>query len=435
MTVAVAVAVAVIVIGPLIVAVNDHDHKPDHDHDHGHGEARSHGILSAVYYSKQMGVELTIVMPCLNEAETLERCITKANAFLKRTGIDGEVVIGDNGSTDGSQNIARRCGARVVEVPRRGYGAAIMGAVEAAKGTYVIMGDSDDSYDFTNLDKYVDKLRAGFDLVMGNRFKGGIAPGAMPVLHRYLGNPVLSLIGRLFFHSAIRDFHCGLRGFRQDLVTRLGLQTTGMEFASEMVVKSTLFGVKIAEVATTLAPDGRSRRPHLRTWRDGWRHLRFMLIYSPRWLFIYPGMILVAIGLVAGALVIAGPVRILGAAFDTNTLLYTGTAVVIGFQAIVFGVLTRVYGMVSGFLPQRPGLERWVQEGILEQGLVAGAVLFVVGIGLAIKALFDWRDAHFAALVYPDILRLVIPSAIAIIVGFQIMLGSFFWSVLMINRK
>jgi len=241
-------------------------------------------------------LELTIVMPCLNEAETLERCIVKAKAYLEKAGIEGEVVIGDNGSTDGSQEIARKAGARVVDVPRRGYGAALMGAIEAARGKYVIMGDSDDSYDFSDLDVYVRKLREGNDLVMGNRFKGGIKPGAMPFLHRYLGNPVLSFIGRLFFKSDIGDFHCGLRGFRQDIVSVLGLQTTGMEFASEMVVKATLFKLKIAEVPTTLSPDGRSRPPHLRTWRDGWRHLRFLLVHSPTHLFILPGAIMAALG-------------------------------------------------------------------------------------------------------------------------------------------
>jgi glycosyltransferase involved in cell wall biosynthesis len=379
-------------------------------------------------------VELTIVMPCLNEAETLEKCIVKAKAYLERAKINGEIVIGDNGSTDGSQDIARRCGARVVDVPRRGYGAAIMGAVEAAKGEYVIMGDSDDSYDFSNLDKYVEKLREGYDLVMGNRFKGGIQPGAMPVLHKYLGNPVLSFIGRLFFRSDIGDFHCGLRGFRRDLVSRLGLQTTGMEFASEMVVKSTLFKVKIAEVPTTLAPDGRSRPPHLRTWRDGWRHLRFLLIYSPRWLFIYPGILLVALGLVFGGLIIHGPVAIGSANLDTNTLLYAGTAVVIGFQALVFGLLTRVYGMVAGFLPPRPSLQKIAEQGLLERGLVAGLVVFLGGIALGVWSVLRWKGAHFGLLVYPDILRIVIPSAVAIIVGMQTMLGAFFLSVLLIRK-
>jgi glycosyltransferase involved in cell wall biosynthesis len=380
-------------------------------------------------------VELSIVMPCLNEAETLEKCIVKARAYLERAGIEGEVVIGDNGSTDGSQEIARKAGARVVDVPRRGYGAAIMGAVEAAKGKYVIMGDSDDSYDFSNLDLFVQKLREGYDLVMGNRFKGGIQPGAMPFLHKYLGNPVLSFIGRLFFNSDIGDFHCGLRGYRQDLVARLGLQTTGMEFASEMVVKSTLFKVKIAEVPTTLAPDGRSRPPHLRTWRDGWRHLRFLLIFSPRWLFVYPGILLIALGLIFGGLIIHGPVAIGGANLDTNSILYAGTAVVVGFQALVFGLLTRVYGMVAGFLPPRPSLQKLADEGALERGLVVGLLLFLSGIALGLWAVLRWKTAHFGLLIYPEILRIVIPSAVAIIVGLQIVLGAFFLSVLLIKHR
>jgi hypothetical protein len=380
-------------------------------------------------------VELSIVMPCLNEAETLEKCIVKAKSYLERAGIAGEIVIGDNGSTDGSQDIARKCGARVVDVPRRGYGAALMGAIEASRGRYVIMGDSDDSYDFSKLDPFVAKLRDGNDLVMGDRFAGGIAPGAMPFLHKYLGNPVLSFIGRLFFRSGIRDFHCGLRGFRQDIVTLLALQTTGMEFASEMVVKATLFKLKIAQVPTTLARDGRSRPPHLRTWRDGWRHLRFLLLFSPRWLYVIPGIALMLFGLVVGALVMRGPLSVFGVGLDTNTLLYCGTAIIIGFQAIVFGVLTRVYGMQSGFLPKKPYLERFTQQGMLEKGLVLGIVLFLVGVGGSIYAVIEWRDAHFGLLVYPDILRVVIPSAVAIILGFQVMLAAFFSSVLTINRK
>jgi hypothetical protein len=270
---------------------------------------------------------------------------------------------------------------------------------------------------------------------MGNRFKGGIQPGAMPFLHKYLGNPVLSFIGRLFFRSDIGDFHCGLRGFRQDLVSRLGLQTPGMEFASEMVVKATLFGLDIAEVPTTLAPDGRSRPPHLRTWRDGWRHLRFLLIYSPRWLFIYPGILLVALGLVLGGALIHGPVKIGASNLDTNTLLYAGTAVVVGFQALEFGLLTRVYGMVGGFWPPRPSLQKLAEQGALERGLVAGLILLLGGIALGVWSVLRWKGAHFGLLVYPDILRLVIPSAVALIVGFQIMLGAFFLSVLTIKHK
>ncbi|NVB78312.1 MAG: glycosyltransferase family 2 protein [Kofleriaceae bacterium] len=380
-------------------------------------------------------IELTIVMPCLNEAETIERCITKANAYLARANISGEVVIGDNGSTDGSQELARKHGARVVDVPRRGYGAALMGAIEAARGKYVIMGDSDDSYDFGNLDLFVAKLREGKDLVMGNRFKGGIQPGAMPFLHKYLGNPVLSFIGRLFFKSDIGDFHCGLRGFRADIVKVLGLQTTGMEFASEMVVKATLFKLDIAEVPTTLAPDGRSRPPHLRTWRDGWRHLRFLLIYSPRWLFVLPGIVLMALGIIFGAAIVHGPKHAFGATFDTNTLMYAGTAVIIGFQAIVFGLLTRVYGMQAGFLPRKPFIEKFTGASVLEKGLVTGAIVFLLGLAGSIYAVVQWKGTGYGALVYPQILRVVIPSATAIVLGFQVMLAAFFLGVLMISRK
>ncbi len=380
-------------------------------------------------------VELSIVMPCLNEAETLGTCIAKAVGYLEKSGIKGEVVIGDNGSTDGSQEIARAAGARVIDIPRRGYGAALMGAIEASRGRYVIMGDSDDSYDFSSLDLYVEKLRAGYDLVMGNRFKGGIKPGAMPFLHRYLGNPVLSFIGRLFFKSDVGDFHCGLRGFRQDIITVLGLQTTGMEFASEMVVKSTLFHLKIAEVPTTLSPDGRSRPPHLRTWRDGWRHLRFLLIFSPRWLFLIPGIVLTLLGLVVGGLIVHGPKVIGGVGFDTNTLIYAGTAVAVGVQAILFGLLTRIYGMQMGFLPQKEVLTRFREKATLEKGLIAGVLLFLIGVGGAIYSILTWRATGYGPLVYADILRTVIPSAVAIIVGFEVALASFFMGVLAIAHK
>lgn len=380
-------------------------------------------------------IELSIVMPCLNEAETLKTCIDKAMAYLERSGIKGEVVIGDNGSTDGSQRIAREAGARVVDVPRRGYGAALIGAIEASRGRYVIMGDSDDSYNFSNLDPFVGKLREGYDLVMGNRFKGGIKPGAMPFLHRYLGNPVLSFIGRVFFPSAIGDFHCGLRGFRQDIVSRIGLQTTGMEFASEMVVKSTLFKLKICEVPTTLSPDGRSRPPHLRTWRDGWRHLRFLLIYSPRWLYLIPGLLMMLVGIVLGASALPGPLKVGNLTFDTNTLLYCGTFVIVGFQAVIFGFLTRVYGMQAGFLPKKPFLERLTQKATLEWGVVIGIAIFLVGLAGSIYAVVQWDRTGFAQLVYPDILRVVIPSVVAIIVGFQVILSAFFLSVLSIGRR
>lgn len=380
-------------------------------------------------------LELSVVMPCLNEAETLKTCIDKAMKYLRENNIKGEVVIGDNGSTDGSQDIARSCGARVIDIPRKGYGSALMGAIQASKGKYVIMGDSDDSYDFSNLNAYVHKLREGYDLVMGNRFKGGIAKGAMPFLHKYLGNPVLSFIGRLFFGSKIGDFHCGLRGFRQDLVTLLNLQTTGMEFASEMVVKATINKLKIAEVPTTLSPDGRSRPPHLRTWRDGWRHLRFLLLYSPRWLFLIPGTFLMLVGLVLFIAIAKGPVQLLNIYFDTNTLLYAGAFMVIGFQAVNFAVFTRIYAIHQGFLPQNKSLVRMVDKISLEAGLVLGILITIGGLGGSVYSLYLWDQTEFGNLNYPSILRVVIPSVIAIMLGLQTIFSSFFLSFLGVNQK
>lgn len=380
-------------------------------------------------------LELTIVMPCLNEAETLKTCIDKAMKYLRENNISGEVVIGDNGSTDGSQEIARSCGARVVDIPRKGYGSALMGAIQAAKGRYVIMGDSDDSYDFSNLNAYVEKLREGYDLVMGNRFKGGIAPGAMPFLHRYLGNPVLSFIGRLFFGGNINDFHCGLRGFRQDIVTLLNLQTTGMEFASEMVVKSQINKLRIIEVPTTLSPDGRSRPPHLRTWRDGWRHLRFLLLYSPKWLFLIPGITLMLLGFILFAAIERGPVQLLNIYFDTNTLLYAGAFMVIGFQAVNFAVFTRIYAIQQGFLPQNKTLDRIYNFITLEAGLVIGILVTLAGLAGSVYSLYLWDLKEFGNLNYSSILRVVIPSVIAIMMGLQTIFASFFLSFLGLNQK
>jgi len=381
-------------------------------------------------------IELSVVMPCLNEAETIGICIQKAMHWMQSNGVIGEVVIGDNGSTDGSQELATNLGARVVAVPRKGYGSALMGAIEAAKGKYVIMGDSDDSYDFSNLGLFVQELRAGKDLVMGNRFKGGIAPGAMPFLHKYLGNPVLSFIGRLFFNCPVRDFHCGLRGFRQDIVSLLDLKTTGMEFASEMVVKATLFKLNIVEVPTTLKKDGRSRPPHLRTWRDGWRHLRFLLIYSPRWLFLYPGLFLMLMGTVLGALTIQGPMDIFDQVFfDTNTLLYAGALVIVGFQAVSFGVFTKTYAVQAGFLPANKSLNKFAEKLSVEAGLVLGLLVFLAGLGGTFYSLFLWQESHFGSLEYPKILRVVIPSVVFIIIGLQTVLSSFFLGVLSVNKK
>ena len=375
-------------------------------------------------------MELTVVMPCLNEAETVATCVRKAIGFLAESGITGEVLIADNGSTDGSQQLAEAEGARVVNVTEKGYGNALMGGIVAAKGKYVIMGDADDSYDFTNLMPFVEELRKGADLVMGNRFRGGIAPGAMPPLHKYLGNPVLSFVGRLFFRSNIGDFHCGLRGFSRDAVMSLNLQATGMEFASEMVVKATLAKQHITEVPTTLAKDGRSRPPHLHTWRDGWRHLRFLLLFSPRWLFFLPGTALFTAGLVVGALVIPGPISVGSVTFDVDTLVAASAAVVIGFQAILFWLFTQVYAGAEGFLPEEPKVQRLLGKLSLERGLILGGILGAAGLVGLIFSLVYWHGQGFHALNYEHSLRLMIPSVTALIVSWQLILGTFFLSIL-----
>lgn len=379
--------------------------------------------------------ELTILMPCLNEAETLATCIRKARAFLVRAEIDGEVVIADNGSTDGSQSIAQANGARVISVDERGYGSALLAGIDAARGTYVIMGDSDDSYDFSRLDAFVDKLRQGSDLVMGNRFRGGIAPGAMPPLHRYFGNPVLTTIGRIFFGSASRDFHCGLRGFRRDKILGLGLRSTGMEFASEMVVKATLGGLKVSEVPTTLSPDGRSRPPHLRSWRDGWRHLRFLLLFCPRWLFLYPGASLFAAGLVGMAWLLPQSREVLGVTLGIHTLFYCSLAVLVGFQSMLFWLFANVFASGEGLLPRMSRLEDFLGSRALEIGLSVGGILFVLGAALGVYAIAAWGANRFGSLSPEDVMRIVIPSGTAISLGFEIAYGSFFVSVLELRRS
>ncbi len=379
--------------------------------------------------------ELSIVMPCLDEAETLGICIEKARGALDAHGIAGEIIVADNGSTDGSQEIATRLGARVVPIEQRGYGSALMGGIAAARGRFVIMGDADDSYDFSGLMPFLERLREGYDLVMGNRFQGGIEPGAMPALHRYLGNPVLTGIGRLFFPSPCGDFHCGLRGFRKDAVMKLGLQTTGMEFASEMVVKATLLGLRITEVPTTLSPDGRSRAPHLRSWRDGWRHLRFLLLYSPRWLFLYPGAALMLAGLLLGLWILPGAKTVGGVTFDVNTLLYAAAAIFIGFQSVVFAVFTKIYAINEGLLPEDPRLNRLFRFVTLETGLVVGALLVLVGLAASVYAVSDWGAQSFGELDPQQTLRVIVPAIVALTLGFQIMLSSFFLSVLGLSRR
>ncbi len=379
-------------------------------------------------------MELTVVMPCLNEAETVATCVRKAVGFLHEYDISGEVVVADNGSTDGSQQLAADAGARVVPVSEKGYGNALMGGIVSARGRFIIMGDADDSYDFTNLMPFIEKLRDGADLVMGNRFEGGIEPGAMPPLHRYLGNPVLSFIGRLFFGSKIGDFHCGLRGFRRDSVMKLGLQATGMEFASELVVKATLAKQRITEVPTTLAKDGRSRPPHLHTWRDGWRHLRFLLLFSPRWLFFMPGLVVFLLGILIGAVVIPRPFSIGSVTFDVDTLVAASAMIVIGFQSVLFALFTQVYASAEGFLPEDKRVRHILKTLSLERGLLAGAVLGIAGIvGLAVSLSY-WGSTSFGSLDYNHALRIVVPSVTALIVSCQIILGTFFLSILGIRR-
>ena len=375
-------------------------------------------------------LELTILMPCLNEAETLPACIAKAREFLHRSGIAGEVVIADNGSTDGSRDIAQRLGARVVPVPERGYGAALAGGIQAARGRFIIMGDADDSYDFSKLDAFVAALRDGADLVMGNRFKGGIAPGAMPWLHRYIGNPVLSAIGRLFFRAAIGDFHCGLRGFSRAAILSLNLRTSGMEFASEMVVKATLVRLDLREVPTTLVKDGRSRPPHLRSIRDGWRHLRFLLLFSPRWLFLYPGIALLAIGLLVGAILLPGPVHFGRISLDVHTFLVAALCIIVGLQSISFAIIGRRFASRYGFIPPSGTYDRLLEALTLERILLAALSLMLVGIVALVWGLSQWAARDFGSLNPSSTMRPVILSMTALVSGFQMMMSGFMSSMI-----
>jgi glycosyltransferase involved in cell wall biosynthesis len=381
------------------------------------------------------GVELSVVIPCLNEAATVGVCVKKAIDALERHAIRGEVIVADNGSTDGSQQIARDFGARVLPVERRGYGSALQSGIAAARGRFVLMGDADDTYDFSQLDEFVRILREGYDLVMGNRFRGKILPGAMPPLHRYLGNPVLTGLGRLFFKSPVGDFHCGLRAFRRDAIERLGLRTLGMEFASEMVVKAAAFGLRVTEIPTTLAPDRRDRPPHLRTWSDGWRHLRFLLLYSPRWLFLYPGIALFALGITLNAALLPGPRRIGNIVFDVHTLLFAAMAILIGFQSVVFATFTKIFAISEGLLPEDARLTRMFKYITLEVGLVAGTLLILAGAGAWVLGLEYWRIRQFGPLDPEKTLRIVIPGVVCFTLGFQVVLSSFFLSVLGMSRR
>ena len=379
-------------------------------------------------------VELTILMPCLNEAETIARCIESAKRGLQNAGVPGEILIADNGSTDGSQAIAEKLGARVVPVKEKGYGNALRGGIEAARGKWIIMGDADDSYDFGEADRFVKKFQAGDELVMGCRLPAGggtIIPGAMPWKNRWIGNPTLSFIGRLFFKCPAHDFHSGLRGFTKAAFEKMELQTTGMEFASEMVIKGTLKGLKVSEVPVTLRKDGRSRPPHLKPWRDGWRHLRFMLIYSPRWLFLVPGLLLSTLGIFLSTALAVKDVQVGGVQLNVGTLMMACMSVVVGFQLVAFAFYTKVFAIAEGLLPEDPKLTRVFKIFTLEKGIVAGLLVLLAGLVMFLRALWLWKEANFGILPSTEEnLRRLIPAATLILLGVQSIFSSFFMSVL-----
>jgi glycosyltransferase involved in cell wall biosynthesis len=376
---------------------------------------------------------LTILMPCLNEAETLAACVAKAKKGIEKAGVAAEILIADNGSTDGSREIAEKLGVRVVPVVEKGYGNALRGGIAAARGKWIIMGDADDSYNFLDIDGFLVKLREGFDLVMGCRLPSGggtIKPGAMPWKNRWIGNPVLSFIGRTIFRTPLHDFHCGLRAFTRDAYERMSLKTTGMEFASEMVMKATLKGMLIAETPITLYPDGRSRPPHLKPWRDGWRHLRFMFIYSPKWLFLMPGLAFSAAGFLGALLLYLLPLSIGGVVFDAGTMLMCCMLMIVGIQLVAFACLTKVFAVGEGLLPENPKFSRIFRIFTLERGLLSGGLLFVVGMLLLVRASWIWKQASYGAISYPENIRRLISSATLIVVGIQVVSSSFFMSVL-----
>lgn len=371
-------------------------------------------------------MELTILMPCLNEAETIVQCIEKAKSFLKESGINGEILISDNGSTDGSIALAEKHGARVVHAAERGYGAALLNGIKNSQARFIIMGDSDDSYDFSSLMPFIIKLREGHELVMGNRFKGGIKPNTMPFLNRYLGNPILSFIGRLFFRCPIKDFHCGLRGFDREAINRLQLTASGMEFASEMVVKAALKNLRITEVPTILSPDGRSRPPHLRKWRDGWRHLRLLLLFSPRWMFLYPGLLLISIGIILMTTISYQAFYIGRWRLDIHSLLFASTFVIIGLQAVFFSIFSSIITSYSLKLPSNNKLNLFLRKFTLESGLIFGILMIIAGISGSVLALHKWAGSGFGALLPEEMMRITIPSVTLLIVGMQTVFASFF---------
>ncbi len=385
--------------------------------------------------TEQGELEMTVVLPCLNEAETLAVCVDKALAALRENGIAGEVVVADNGSTDGSQQIALDHGARVIPVPIRGYGAALNAGIRAARGKYVLMGDADDSYEFAHIPRFLAELRNGSELVMGNRFRGGIGPKAMPPLHRYLGNPVLSAMGRILFRAPIGDFHCGMRAFSKDAYDRLELRTTGMEFASEMVVKASLMGQKMTEVPTTLQKDGRSRPPHLKTWRDGWRHFRFLLMYSPRWLFLFPGLLLMLIGIGLTAWLLPSERFIGHISLGVDTLAYSVAAILLGFQLVFFGIAAKVFAITEGLLPEDESFHRWFQYITLESGLIVGVLLIVSGLGIAVSSVIGWSHTGYGLLAPLQMMRHTLPAMLCLMLGTEVCFASFFLSLLGLKRR
>lgn len=384
-------------------------------------------------------MELTILMPCLNEEKTLRTCIEKAQKFLDTHNVDGEILISDNGSTDNSHSIVAELHAqderiRLVEVTEKGYGAALINGCNEARGKYVIMGDSDDSYDFLNLMPFLEKLREGYELVMGNRFKGGIEKGAMPPLHKYLGNPVLSFIGRVLYRSDIKDFHCGLRGYNKESILKLNLHTLGMEYASEMVVKATLHKLKITEVPTTLRKDGRDRPPHLRSWSDGWRHLSFLLMHAPSWLFLLPGIVLSFLGVISGLAIALFNVNLFGIHFDVNTLVYSAVSTIIGFQLILYYILTKKYAANTKFIPATK-IDNLLIKITMNKGIFIGALLFLLGIIVSVFALVIWSNHGFGDLNATCMLRITIPALTTLVCGLQLMFSSFFLGILEIKIK
>lgn len=392
--------------------------------------------MASTVAKDDVDIEVTVLLPCLNEAETLEVCVTKARRALDDLGVVGEVLVSDNGSTDGSQDIAVKAGARVSHAPIRGYGGALLNGIAEARGKYIIMGDADDSYDLSNLEPFVRELRAGHDMVMGNRFRGGIAPGAMPPLHRYLGNPVLSWLGRRLFGkslSHVGDFHCGIRGFNRDRIRQLGLCMPGMEFASELIVRAALNDYDIVEVPTTLQPDGRSRPPHLRTWRDGWRHLRFLLVFAPRKTLIWPGAIMFVLGLIGTSILTVGPLRVAGVGFDINTLVYTCLAMLVGTQLLMFGAFALIYGHNEGITSARQS-DRWIRLVRLETCTAVGVLLVLIGLAGSILAFSAWGARGFGAQDLGEALRVVLPSSTAIGVGVTVIFAGLFSSLLSLRR-